>query len=169
MRDKDKKLLLDKHGQVKVNIGDSEIRTSLDYPDPFPLYPGESLGKIEKIPVVARDCAIKLECIRDFTEQDGTKRVAGDEWHEYGPKLYMPRVEVKIINHIEPIVISSNQALKVRAIRATKDNNGNKKSAGEEWLIRDLGFYIPGIDEALVTMVEGQIINETTALLLQAA
>lgn len=140
---------------MKVNIGDSEIRTSLDYADPFPLYPGESLGKIEKIPVVARDCAIKLECLRDFTDESDNKRVAGDEWLEYGPKLYMPRVEVKIVNQIDPIIISSNQALKVRAIRATTDNNSGKRSAGEEWLIRDLGFYIPAIDEALVTILDG--------------
>lgn len=53
-------MILDEFGQVKVNIGDSEIRTSMDYPNPFPLFPGEKLGKLEKIPVVPRDAAIKL-------------------------------------------------------------------------------------------------------------
>lgn len=97
MREKDLSLKFDKHGQVKVNIGDSEIRTAFDYKDPFPLYPGETLGKIEKLPVVSRDHAIKLEALRDFTDSEGNKRVAGDEWLEFGPKLYIPRVEVKII------------------------------------------------------------------------
>jgi major vault protein len=68
VRDKEGKIVLDKHGQVKVNIGDSEIRTAMDYPEPFPLYPGESFGKVEKIPVVSRDHAIKLECIRDYVD-----------------------------------------------------------------------------------------------------
>jgi len=40
--------------------------------------------------------------------------------------------------------------LKVRALRTTKDHKGGDRSAGEEWLIRDIGFYIPGIDEQVV-------------------
>jgi len=73
--------------------------------------------------------------------------VAGDEWIEFGPKLYIPRVEVKVVNIIKPFTIGSNQALKVRALRETTDHLGNKREAGEEWLIRERGFYIPGIDE----------------------
>jgi hypothetical protein len=38
----------------------------------------------------------------------------------------------------------------VRALRTTKDSKGDKRSAGEEWLIRDIGFYIPLIDEQVV-------------------
>jgi major vault protein len=94
MREKDSSLIYDKHGQVKVNIGDSEIRTNFDFKEPFPLYPGETLGKIEKLPVVSRDGAIKLQAIRDFIDSEGKKRVAGDEWLEFGPKIYIPRVEV---------------------------------------------------------------------------
>ena len=117
-------LVFDKHGLVKVNLCDSEIRTSFDYKVPFPLYFGERLGKIEKLPVVNRDCAIKLEALRDFFDTDGKKRVAGEEWLEAGPKIYLPRIEVKLVQHIEPTTISSNQALKVRAIRTTTDNKG---------------------------------------------
>lgn len=80
----------------------------------------------------------------------------------------MPRVEVKIAAYIEPIIISSNHALKVRALRETKDHKGLDREAGEEWLIRDQGFYIPAIDEQVVSIVDGQIINQSTALLLQA-
>lgn len=169
MRDPEtKKLIYDKHGQIKINIGDSEIRTSLEYTEPFPLYPGENLVRIEKIPVVARNCAIKLEALRDFTDKDGHKKVAGDEWLEFGPKLFIPRVEIKIVENISSITICANSALKVRAMRDTKDSKGNDRNAGEEWLIRDLGFYIPGINEAVVGIVDGKIINETTALLLEA-
>jgi len=168
IRDADKKLVFDRHGQVKVNIGDSEIRTQLDYPEPFPLFPGETLAKIEKIPVVLRDCAIKLEALRDFKDAEGKKRVAGDEWIEFGPKLYIPRVEVKVVENIQPFTISSNQALMVRARRETKDHEGRDRQAGEEWLIRNRGFYIPGIDEVVEGVVEGKIINLNQALLLQA-
>lgn len=119
IRDKDRNLVNDKYGQIKINIGESEIRTQLDYPDPFPLYPGETLSKTEKIPVVTRDTAIKLEALRDFVDSDGQKRVAGDEWIEFGPKLYIPRVEAQIVRNIDPYIIKSNEGLKVRARRET--------------------------------------------------
>jgi hypothetical protein len=128
MRDAGKKLIFEKrppkkgakvqadkdearYQQVKVNIGDSEIRSQKDYPEPFPLYPGESLVKIERLPIVPRDCAIKLEAVRDFVDAEGKKVAAGDEWIEFGPKLYTPRVEVKIVQHIQPETILYNHAL----------------------------------------------------------
>ena len=115
-----------------------------------------------------RNRAIKLEALRDFTDGAGRKRVAGDEWLEFGPMLYIPRVEVKVIENISPYTVSSNQALRVRARRETKDHTGRDRQAGEEWLIRSRGFYIPGIDEVVEGLVEGQIVNLNQALLLQA-
>jgi hypothetical protein len=103
---KDKSLILDKHGQVKNKIGDSEIRTSFDYTEPFPLYPGETLAKKEKLPIIPRNQALKLEALSDFTEGE-TKHVAGDEWLEFGPKIYIPRVEAKIVCEIKPHTIEA--------------------------------------------------------------
>lgn len=108
-----------------------------------------------------------LEALRDFVEGE-TKRVAGDEWLEFGPKIYFPRVEVKIVIEIKPSTIEANRAIKVRAKRETKDHKGVERNAGEEWLIRDIGFYIPGIDEVIVESVFGYIIDDVTALLLEA-
>lgn len=56
----------------------------------------------------------------------------------------------------------------MRAARQTKDSKGRERNAGEEWLIRDVGFYIPGIDEVVDSTLYGKVINETTALLLEA-
>lgn len=39
LRDEHGKLLLDKHGQVKVMIGDSEYRYQFDWTEPFALHP----------------------------------------------------------------------------------------------------------------------------------
>ena len=110
-----------------------------------------------------------MEALRDFVGSDGTKRVAGDEWIEFGPKLYIPRVEVQFIRNIEPYTIKSNEGLKVRARRQTKDDHGNERQAGEEWIIRSQGFYIPGNDEEVVDTVKGYIIDDTHALLLLAS
>lgn len=172
MRDpKDKSLIIDKHGQVKLKIGDSEIRTAFDYTEPFPLYPGESLAKKEKLPVIPRNSALKLEALRDFVDTTGkekVKHVAGDEWLEFGPKIYIPRVEAKIAAVVQPRIVQNGSALKVRALRQTKDAQGKERNAGEEWLIRERGFYITGIDETFVEVVNGVIIDDKTALLLEA-
>jgi major vault protein len=95
-----------------------------------------------------------LEALSDFIEGE-TKHVAGDEWLEFGPKIYIPRVEAKIVCEIKPYTIEAQRAIKVRALRQTKDHKGTERQAGEEWIIRDLGFYIPGIDEVFVEQVYG--------------
>jgi major vault protein len=164
---KDKSLIFDKHGQVKVKIGDGEIRTHFDYPEPFPLFPGESLSGRSKLEVIPRDCALKLSAQRDVQIGED-KRVAGDEWLEFGPKIYIPKVEVDIVTLIRPITIEPNQAIKVRALRETKDSKGKDRNAGEEWLIRDLGFYIPGINEQIESTEVARNIDDTSALLLEA-
>jgi len=56
----------------------------------------------------------------------------------------------------------------VAALRQTKDSKGKVREAGEEWLIRDVGFYIPGIDESVRDLNEAIIIKDTNALLLEA-
>lgn len=60
------------------------------------------------MPAIPRDCALKLEVLRDFTAEVGGKAikyVAGFEWLEFGPKIYTPRVEVKIVTLIKPTTI----------------------------------------------------------------
>ena len=106
------------------------------------------------MPVIPRNQALKLEALRDFIDGE-TKHVAGDEWLEFGPKIYIPRVEAKIVCEIKPSIIEAQKAIKVRALRQTTDHKGTERQAGEEWIIRDLGFYIPGIDEIVVDTVYG--------------
>ena len=47
-----------------------------------------------------------MEALSDFIEGE-TKHVAGDEWLEFGPKIYIPRVEVKIVCEIRPYTIEA--------------------------------------------------------------
>jgi major vault protein len=56
----------------------------------------------------------------------------------------------------------------VEAIRACKDINGVQRSAGEQWLIRELGFYIPKIDEEFIEMVKGRVITDKQAIMIKA-
>jgi major vault protein len=148
-------------GQVKLKHGDEEIRFAQD---PFPLYPGEKLsGRPSPLQVVGADQALRLRCIRDH---DG--HVAGDEWLFKGPATYLPRVEVQVVEVIRAIVIKQNQALKLRARYECVDADGNKRLAGEEWLVGNDGAYLPNVDEEVVGTIAAHVLTPTTALHLRA-
>ena len=80
IRDKEGKLTYDKYGAYQINHGEVEIRFHEDYPEPFPLYPGEKI-KVNATPlrVVKENTALKLTALRNFKDGE-IKRVAGDEW-----------------------------------------------------------------------------------------
>lgn len=98
IRDDDGAPLQDEHGQFRLRFGDSEIRMVDKWPDPFPLYPGESqVGTVRALRVVDRNVTLRLRASRTFVEpaSDGGEpvtREAGDEWLFVGPGTYIPRV-----------------------------------------------------------------------------
>jgi len=157
----------DKHGNVRLRYGDEEIRFSEEL-EPFPLYPGEILlGKITPLPVVDFNSALRLRAIRDFT-QDGKERVSGDEWLFEGPETYYPRIEVQVVETIRAIIIKENEALKLRARKATTDKSGTNRKAGEEWLVRTPGAFLPEVEEEVVETVNAYVLTEKKALHLRA-
>lgn len=160
-------LVIDKNKQVKVNLGDSEYRYYQDWSEPFPLQPQEILVRQSNFENIPRDAYARIVAYRDF--QDGEhKRRAGDEWLIKGPLIYLPRIEEGLSQIIHPIVIEKNTALRVWAKRACKDSEGFDRSDGEEWLVRNLGFYHPRIDEEVVDTVKAITITETLAVHLKA-
>ena len=61
-------------GQVKIRQGDEEVRTADQYPEPFPLFPGEALqGSIQKFKIIQQNQALKLVANRDFKDSTGVK------------------------------------------------------------------------------------------------
>jgi major vault protein len=169
MRSAEKALVLDDYGQVKLRHGDTEVRTSMDYTEPFPLYPGESIDKQDKIITIPRDHVARLECLRNYHDEEAElDRAAGDEWIIKGPTLYIPRVEVKLEKIIAPEVIRNHQALKIKARRNCVDHKGVERKAGDQWIIKDKGFYTPMIDEDVVEKLIAYVITEDYALHLKA-
>ena len=159
----------DRHGQIQLRYGDREVRLSQV---PFPLYPGEVLEEeVSTLDVVERNQALRLRALRDFTDSAGTEpieRYAGDEWLFEGPGTYIPRVEVETIEWVEATTIEANQALRLRARQSCIDRFGNERRAGEEWLVRDRGSYLPGIDEEIVDTIDAYVLTERKALHLRA-
>eukprot|EP01100_Stratorugosa_tubuloviscum_P008165 TRINITY_DN33_c0_g1_i5.p1 TRINITY_DN33_c0_g1~~TRINITY_DN33_c0_g1_i5.p1 ORF type:complete len:840 (-),score=524.71 TRINITY_DN33_c0_g1_i5:245-2764(-) len=163
------KPITDAFGNVRLRHGDYEIRFEQA---PFPLYPGESVsGKITPLQVVAPNSALRLRAVRDFSyieNEQEFNRQAGNEWLFEGPATYIPRVEIQVAEVIRATIIKENQALKLRARRATIDYKGNARRAGEEWLVRDRGAYLPLVDEEVVETVRCHVLTDKKAVHLRA-
>jgi len=150
---------------ARLKFGEEEIRFDKE---PFPLYPGESLvGKVTPLTIVAPNTALRLKALRDIT--DGTiEKKAGDEWLFPGPATYIPRVEVQVLEVQRATVIKENQALKLRARHAHTGTDGKKRLAGEEWLLRDTGAFLPDVEEEVIETVKAYVLTEKKALQLRA-
>jgi major vault protein len=169
LRDEQEQPVSDVHGQIKLSYGEMEIRFSQA---PFPLYPGEQLlEQIQRLQVVETNTALRLRALRDFTETVDSaeiKRLAGDEWLFEGPGTYIPRVDVEVLETIKAIIIKPNEALRLRARQNGIDRLGNKRRAGEEWLVREEGAYLSAVDEEVIDIIEAYVLTEKTALHLRA-
>ncbi|XP_075264783.1 major vault protein-like isoform X2 [Convolutriloba macropyga] len=157
---------VDPSGQVRLMHADLEVRQTRD---PFPLYPGEVLKQqVTPLKIVTANTALRLRSILDFEDEDGTHRVAGDEWLFEGPGTYIPRKEVAVDETIRSTVIKPNQAIKLRARKETFDRNGNARVVGQEWLVTSRGAYLPGAYEEVIDVVDAVVLTEKKALHLQA-
>jgi major vault protein len=162
VRDQDGQVIRDKSGQVRLRHSDQEIR--FESPDPFPLYPGESLvGKVTPLQVVAPNTAIRLRAIRDYKEYK-----AGDEWLFKGPGTYLPSVEVQVVEIVRAIIIKPNQAVRLKARKDTIDWQGKPRRSGEEWLVRVEGAYLPDVHEEVRETISAYVLTEKKALHLSA-
>jgi len=149
--------VVDANGQVKIRHGDEEVRRECD---PFPLYPGETLyGKVSPLQVVLPNTALRLRATRDL-KLDGADRYAGDEWLFRGPGTYVPRVEVQVVEIVRATVLKPLQALKLRA-KKEFTRNGTLLKAGQEYLEKQDGAYLPEVDEEVVETVNAIILTET--------
>ena len=170
---------LDSTGNYKLLHGREEIRFSLEkeplpgvskdaiYDEPFPLYPGERVSKKSPLVVVKPDEAIRLRAIFNV-EVDGTEYAAGEEWLFRGPGTYIPRVEVLEVETTKAYTIRENRALCLKAKRDCVDSLGKKRVAGEEWLVRTVGSYLPNVEEEVKDMVSAYVLTPTKAIHLRA-
>lgn len=164
VRDADEQIVRDQFNQAKLQHGELEFRIHDQYPEPFPLYPGEvQVGAIQRLRVVPADTALRLRATRKVG-----KFAAGDEWLFVGPATYYPRVEEEVVAEVHAIVIKKNQAIKFRAEKKCTDSLGVERDAGEEWLVRTPGAYLPQIEEIRVEVMSAHILTDKTALHLCA-
>lgn len=167
--EKTKEPEINEYGQVRLRYGDKEVRLSEQWHEPFALQPGEKMvGSVTPLTVVQVDSALRLVASRDFVDDEGKKYTAGDEWLFLGPATYYPRVEVTVRETVTAQVVAEDHALKLQARRQYTDRSGVERKAGEEWLIRSQGTYLPSVDEKIVELVQPHSIVQTRALHLLA-
>jgi major vault protein len=153
-------------GEPVLRHGDEEVRFAQE---PFALYPGEKLSAagIAPLQVVSADCALRLRAIRDVAV-GGVARVAGDEWMFNGPGTYTPNVAVQVVEVVKSIIVHENSALKLRARLAFVDRAGRKHEAGEEWMWRTTGAFLPDVHEEVLGVVHAHVLTDKKALHLKA-
>eukprot|EP00092_Neocalanus_flemingeri_P014299 GFUD01015420.1.p1 GENE.GFUD01015420.1~~GFUD01015420.1.p1 ORF type:complete len:861 (+),score=260.41 GFUD01015420.1:161-2743(+) len=167
LRDADNQVLLDNLGQVRLQHAEDEVRLQQE---PFPLYPGEELKlKVTLLTVVPALEALRLKVSRDFTDTNNQERKAGDEILFEGPGTYVPRKEIEVVGQHKAIVIKPNTAIKLRATRETVDRNGKNRVAGEEWILKKYGAYLPGVYEELVESCTATFLTDKVAVHVIAA
>ena len=171
--EKDEKgaILYEDFGQVKLRWGEEEIRTNIDYKDPFPLYPGEALQlDITPFSKILANHQSKLQALHGFHDDIKNKdRRPGDMWMVRGPMNLIPRIEFKILQDISATIIKQNSAIKIKALRDCEDKYGKKRKAGEEWLIREPGAYLHSCEEQIIdNNVPAYTLTDKSAICLQA-
>lgn len=151
-------------GKFSLRLGHHEYRF---HEEPFPLYPGEAMeGGIKQLPVVPPEHAVHLRCDADF-DDDGTKRVAGEEWSLAGPCVYYPHPSVSMVAIIKPVIIKPGCAVHLRAKREFTDD-GVKRATSEEWLYREAGAYVPHVYAEVINVVEPRILTDSASIHLRA-
>lgn len=75
----------------------------------------------------------------------------------------------KLFGKVSPLqVVAPNTALKLRAVRDLKDENGVDRVAGDEWLFKGPGTYIPRVEVQVVEIVRAKVVMALQALRLRA-
>uniref|UniRef100_A0A1X7VEE6 Major vault protein n=1 Tax=Amphimedon queenslandica TaxID=400682 RepID=A0A1X7VEE6_AMPQE len=160
----------------ELRFGHREIRL---HGDPFPLFPGERLPEsgsatdysraIKHLPTIKADHGIHLSALVDMEETDtAPARKAGDEWQLRGPLTYLPKPEEQVVKMVSPIIITPGHAVRLRARQAFTDAKGIYRCTGEEWLVRDIGAYLPDVYEEVVEEVDAYTLTPNNALHIRA-
>eukprot|EP00049_Salpingoeca_infusionum_P009986 m.169685 g.169685 ORF g.169685 m.169685 type:complete len:858 (+) comp14504_c0_seq1:497-3070(+) len=152
--------------QVQLRHGEREVRLAQQ---PFPLFPGETMLKVvTPLQIVPADCALRIEATLDCVDAAGVTRTAGDQWLFEGPGTYIPTVEAKVLEEIRATVVGPNQALLLTATKECTNRAGKSCVTGEQWLVREVGAYLPGVYEQVIEVVDSIVLTDKVALHLRA-
>jgi major vault protein len=84
----------------------------------FFLHPGESLegSSVRDVYVLAEDEALLLTSKEAFTDEGGVARSPGDRWMIRGPREFVPRCEIIVVERRRSIPLDENEGVYIRDI-----------------------------------------------------
>lgn len=98
----------------KLRLGQRELRQG---EASFFLRPGERLeAGIQNVYVLGEEEALLLRAREAFTE-GATQHEPGDRWMVYGPRDYIPSVEVEVVEKRKSIPLDANEGIYLRDIK----------------------------------------------------
>lgn len=120
----------------------------------------EVLEKIEAT-IIGPNQALRLRAKKDFTDSHGSKRISGEEWlvREKGP--YVISAEEVIVLLVDAVILSDTVGLKLYGTKPFTDVYGNKRNAGEEWIITNeiTSTHIPDVYEQVQEKLNIYVLN----------
>jgi len=112
--------------------------------------------------VIGEYQALKLRARQDFTDRSGTKRKTGEEWLIRTPGSYLPEIDEIVVEVLTPRIITTQEAVHLRATQKFVDIYNKERKAGEEWLVTSnmASFHIDDIYEEFVDVVRITVLRK---------
>jgi major vault protein len=88
------------------------------------------------------------------------QREVDDKYLFAGPATYIPKTEEEVVQKLTAKIVLPHQALVLRALKDTVDASGKKHTAGQKWLHRIEGQFIPTPDVEIITTRKGNVLTD---------
>lgn len=105
--------------------------------------------------IIKPNQAIRLRARKECVDREGEGRVTGEEWEVKKTGAYLPGAYEEVVDIVNAYVLTEKKALHMRSLRTFKDDFGETRKNGEEWLITmDMTeTHIPNVYEEVVGVV----------------
>eukprot|EP00996_Jenningsia_fusiforme_P003024 NODE_382_length_2328_cov_31.077666_g355_i0.p1 GENE.NODE_382_length_2328_cov_31.077666_g355_i0~~NODE_382_length_2328_cov_31.077666_g355_i0.p1 ORF type:complete len:761 (+),score=158.72 NODE_382_length_2328_cov_31.077666_g355_i0:253-2283(+) len=145
-------VVLDPWRDGKQMLGQREIRRGQCS---FFLHPGESLEcGIQDVFILTTEEALLMTANEAFKDEDfDVDRKPGDRWMIYGPKEYVPKVEVSVLERRRSIPLDENEGIYVRD---TKSGHVRAVIGGTYMLAPDEELWAKDVPQLVLEKISAQ-------------
>jgi major vault protein len=111
--------------------------------------------------VIGPNQAIRLSAKKELIDRMDQRRVTGENWLIKQLGAYLPMAYETVVKVENAHVITDKKALHLRALKTFKDDFGQTRNNGDEWLItkEQTETHILNVYEQLVTIVDITTLN----------
>ncbi|EKG03978.1 hypothetical protein TCSYLVIO_004961 [Trypanosoma cruzi] len=146
----------DRDGQVKVRLGEREVRLGSTA---FPLYPEEKLVVVSPMKFLRQDEGLVVQALCNYTSSDGVKRMAGERFLFTGPGTYCPRVEEEAREIFRAVLIMPGHAIRLSALETFTDRDGKLRKKDEQYLRTKPASYLCSVSEKFLGNVSPIVLH----------